>query len=359
MIKINCKKCNKEILRNPGFILKNGGEVLCNKCKVEQTLIQKYGSLEEGKKLMHQARVAGLIKKYGVVNSSQLKWVQEEKEKNCLEKYGVKRPQQRKEIIEKMKNTCKKKYGGNAPYSSKEIQNKGKKTMQNNYGVDYALQNGDINKKQRDTMISRYGVENAGQSGEIHKKVAEKNMKNLGVEMPFLSKEIQDKCRKTYKERTGFEYPLQNIEVKKKIIERFGSIGTNIFCGGYRYNDIHFDSSYELAYYIWLTNTGKQFIYHPKFSFEYTGDDGQQHLYLPDFLIEGKFYEIKGAQFFRNGEPYNHYTKTYWWDKYDTMKKYDVTILREADVKEAFEFVKNNYGKDFLKSCKQRKLPEK
>ncbi|MDR2436604.1 MAG: hypothetical protein LBD17_00815 [Endomicrobium sp.] len=122
---------------------------------------------------------------------------------------------------------------------------------------------------------------------------------------------------------------------------------------GYEYNSIHFDNSYELAYYIWLTDNERSFIYHPQASFEYVDENGVSHEYFPDFLVEGKFYEICCSQLFNeSGEPYNHYLKSFWWEKYNKMKEQDIIILREADVKPALEYCKKKYGKRYFKSFK-------
>ena len=75
--------------------------------------------------------------------------------------------------------------------------------------------------------------------------------------------------------------------------------------------------------------------------------------YFPDFLVNGNFYEIKGGQFFNEaGEPYNPYSKSYWWEKYNAMVEAGVHILREKDIKEYLTYVKDTYGENYLKSFK-------
>lgn len=123
---------------------------------------------------------------------------------------------------------------------------------------------------------------------------------------------------------------------------------------GFYYNKIYFDSSWKLAYYIWLTDNKKKFIYKPDMPLTYKDASGVDREYYPDFLVEGHFVEIKGDQFFNEkDEPYNLYKKEFWWEKYNALIKNNVYILRE---KEAFTYVKyvnERYGKDFLK---QRKI---
>lgn len=124
---------------------------------------------------------------------------------------------------------------------------------------------------------------------------------------------------------------------------------------GYQYNGIHFDSSWELAYYIWLSDNGKAFIYHPPFYLEYTDDTAMCRQYQPDFLVEGKFIEIKGDQFFNEkGEPYNHYEKAFWWNKYNALLANGVEILRFEKIREYLRYIKKRYGKRYLQSFKKR-----
>ena len=143
--------------------------------------------------------------------------------------------------------------------------------------------------------------------------------------------------------RTGYDHVKHNpnVESSKK---------------GYFYDNKHFDSSWELAYYIWLKDNNIEFLYHPPFYLDYVDDNNENHKYQPDFLINGKFYDIKGNQFFNEkNEPYNHYEKSYWWNKYKAMIDNDIIILREDYIRQYLVYVKEKYGKNYLKSFKTQK----
>lgn len=64
----------------------------------------------------------------------------------------------------------------------------------------------------------------------------------------------------------------------------------------YAYDNKKFDSSWELCYYIWLKDHDISFTYPCKDTIAYECD-GKQHLYFPDFIVEGRYVEIKGKQF--------------------------------------------------------------
>lgn len=162
-------------------------------------------------------------------------------------------------------------------------------------------------------------------------------------------------------EKFGVEYWIQDKENHMQGIQTlYNNTGHTVpIYKGYHYDDRNFDSSYELAYYIWLKDHKRQFIYHPAMPITYVGSDGEEHIYLPDFLVEGKFYEIKGNQFFNEkGEPYDPYRKQFWWEKYNALKEKGIILLRDSDLKEVFEYINNTYGNKFLKECKQKYFKE-
>ena len=96
-------------------------------------------------------------------------------------------------------------------------------------------------------------------------------------------------------------------------------------------------------------------VYQPKISFEYT-IDGITHMYFPDFLINGKIYEVKGGHFFtidENGNetmrcPFKHKNWTEqkikeinrrYAEKYKCMKSNNVIIIKsikDSDLKSIF-----------------------
>lgn len=73
-------------------------------------------------------------------------------------------------------------------------------------------------------------------------------------------------------------------------------------CGGYRegsgrsksghYNDIFMGSTYELVYYIYQIDHGIN-VQRNEDTFEYQWE-GKTHTYRPDFIVNGKYIEIKG-----------------------------------------------------------------
>ena len=109
-----------------------------------------------------------------------------------------------------------------------------------------------------------------------------------------------------------------------------------------------FGSNWEFKVYDFLTENHIEFEYQPEISFEYEYD-GNKHTYHPDFLVNGKIYEIKGDQFFRINESTGKEEMYLPWKgnlsdeeyeykcglyeaKHQCMIKNDVIILREYEL---------------------------
>jgi hypothetical protein len=284
-----CNKCGIEFTRSKARM---NNHSLCKKCKFEETYASKRKTGET--LLIYEKRKQTVLKTYGVENIAQSKEATKKASSTKLDRYG---------------------YVGHFQKPDVQVELQEKAHTNESYS------------KKRATCVEKFGVDHYMRSAD-----------NI--------KDHKEKIRL----KTGYDNPMRNPEIKKKIVEEYGKIGQ---VKGYTYKDIHFDSSWELAMYIWLTDSKKQFIYHPAIPFTYIGDDGMEHQGYPDFLIEGKFVEIKGTQFFNeNHEPFNRYTQKFWWGKYQAMKENNIEILEQSDIKPYLEYVKVTYGKDFLKKHK-------
>lgn len=101
--------------------------VVCNKCRKNKELIEKYGSVEEGKRILKavsiEKRKATNLKKYGVKFPLQLKEFKKKAENTTLKNFGVKCSLQSAEIREKSKTALKSKYGAENYQQSEEAKN--------------------------------------------------------------------------------------------------------------------------------------------------------------------------------------------------------------------------------------------
>lgn len=103
---------------------------------------------------------------------------------------------------------------------------------------------------------------------------------------------VKEKYIQTCLLKYGVDNYTQSYEYQKKVHKRY----TNP-----KYPDMTFGSSWEFLVYDFLLERHMKFEYQPSISLPYEYN-GKQHTYHPDFLVNGKIYEVKGEQFFRINE---------------------------------------------------------
>lgn len=299
------------------------------------------------------------LKRYVVENTFNIDWVRKEaiekskttestekRKQTCMEKYGVLHVILREDVREKMLKCI------NTP----EAIQKSKDTKLRRYGdVNY-------NREQcKNTCMQRYGVSSYSKTTEfktfIHNMFLNEEFTNM----------FKEKIKRTNQERYGVNWQGERTEIKEKIRcinqEKYGVDWftqtpefNNIAHKKYIYNNISFASSWEIALYIYLIDHNISFTYQPsdiKFTYIY---NNIQHRYFPDFKINGVYYEIKGDYFFNDENilicPYDNSYNELYKQKYLCMLDNNVKILRYIDMIPYLTYVKNNYGKTYLKQFK-------
>ena len=114
----------------------------------------------------------------------------------------------------------------------------------------------------------------------------------------------------------------------------------------YFYDNIFFDSSYELCFYKYHKDNGDNIQYEP-ISFSYYINN-TEHKYFPDFDLNGKLIELKGEHFFEDGKMINPFDRNldYIYEaKHQCMLEHNVTII--TDCTKYIEYC----GHDFIQKC--------
>ena len=221
------------------------------------------------------------------------------------------------------KNCIQHKYSGLlSPAAKKAYRN----TCLEKYGVESTNQSEEINKKRKHTMMIRYGVENAFQSKESFEKYRTTMMKRYGVSSPMQSELLKDKYRINYLQNNGYENPQQNPDVHRKSWKK------------YKYNDELFDSSWELALYIWCIDGGIPITREPV-ALEYFDVNNHKRVYFPDFQIWDSLCEVKGTHLVNDsGELINPKTKTVDEEKTRCMRENKVYVMRYDECKPFIDY---------------------
>lgn len=210
------------------------------------------------------------LQRYGTEHPSSSPQVSEKIARTIETRYGSKSILNRPSFRETIRSTCLRKFGSLTPLQNREIYEKTKETVKRRYGVDNVLCLPSIRNKAIRTMRSKYGVSNPLKSPEIREKMQATVMRHLGVRFPAQSPDVVDRIIAT-------RIKNQRRENRPKM------------------DGLTFDSHWELAFYQYCVSHGMNITYHPH-SLSYVFE-GTIHRYYPDFLVNGKLYEVKGDCF--------------------------------------------------------------
>lgn len=304
--------------------------------------------------------------KFGKDYAAQSDVVKEKIRKSNLEKFGTEYASQNENVKQKMRETFVEHYGVNNPMKCKEVQEKTKSTNQKRYGVKSVLSCPEVREKIKKTVLKTYNVDNVSKSKEVQEKIVNTNQQRYGVAYPLLNEGVILKSRNTCREKYGVDYPAQNVDILKKQqqtnIEKYGNktfLGTEHFkslCfdlygtevpkpGKYKCDSLKFDSSWELAFYLYNRDLGLNIKREPcKLLYVFKGVN---HYYYPDFEIDGQLYEIKGDQFFKKDgtmcNPYDHSRDDIAEAKHQCGLRNNVIFLRNAEMKPIIESVSRKH----------------
>lgn len=227
--------------------------------------------------------------------------------------------------FEKAKETNIIKYNGISPSLNKAVKEKQLSTLFNNYGVMIPMHSKEIKEKYTNTCQKKYGVSHPMKITSIKQKSKDNCEKKYNVKFGFLL----PKSRETCKEKYGVEYYTQTSEFAKYHRKRIS------------YDNITFDSSWEMIVYQYCKKYNIPFEYQPNIKFEYEYDN-KKHYYQPDFLIDGKLYEVKGDQFFDGDKminPFNRNLDVREEAKHQCIKNNNIIILKKDDIKKMKEML--------------------
>lgn len=357
-----CSNCGKKFIKSTIRAMTSMNKVCCT-CASKQAVLQKYGvenvfQLDKFKEKIKETNLkkygsenpfafgsekynSYIKEKYGVDNVFQSEDIKQKIRKTCKEKYGDEFAVRTESVKEKIKQTCIKRYGVESTLSSPEIRHRIESTNLERYGSKVACPFG--SEKQRKIIKDKYGVDNVSQLESVKRKKEETCLKHYGTDNPFKVDSIKNQIKDTLIEKYGVEHPLQNPELFKKSKNK------------YFYDDINFDSSWELAFWIYNKNFLHKNIKKETTHFKYEYN-GEEFIYFPDFEIDGQFYEIKGDHFFENGKminPWNRDEDEKAQAKFECMIQNHVNILTYKDVEICLNWVACTYGNDYISSFRR------
>ena len=196
----------------------------------------------------------------------------------------------------------------------------------------------------KEIKIKRFGPENINKNDYFDRchycTISKNNIKKYGYKSPQFQ---NPKNRK------------RNDEVKR---EKYGSASA---VGNYKYKNELFNSSWELAFWIYHKDKNHPIKREPK-AFDYCVGKSI-HQYWPDFKVYNKYYEIKGDRFLvfdKNGKIIDFQTferkRTKMASaKYKCLRDHHVRLITWKQIKKYLKYIKNTYGEDYLDKYKIKK----
>lgn len=245
-----------------------------------------------------------------------------------------------------------------------KIIEKSKQTCLEKYGVTNVTYLPDHNQKTKETLMQKYGVSN---SAYLQNDPTYTPLKERRVEEKFFSKnELQNHFKEVENYQTKWgEWTDKDREIisEKRFQTRWKKYGTFQFKHNFKFDNQQFDSSWELAVWIWAKDHNKEIEREPqilRYEFE-----GKKHKYIPDFRIDGKLIEVKGRQFFRNGDiskeminPFNRTQDKLFEAKHQCGLQNGVQFWSEKEIFPILDYIDEKYGKDYLNQFLMKKKAE-
>ena len=284
---------------------------------------------------------------YGVDNIFKSKKMQAKIKRQNISKYGVDNPAKSQEIKNKIKKTNLKKYGCENVFQNKDVKNKIKQTNLKKYGETSFTKTSEYTEKRKDTCKKKYGVEHFSKTKEYKEKFKKTMHKKYGVDHALKNDKLLAKAKETCFKKYGFENYTKSDIYKQYMLDTYGTLSIR---HSYKYDDILFESSWELAFYLYHKDKGHKIIKEPcYFSYVY---NKQVHHYFPDFKVGNRYYEIKGNQFlkfYKNGKiktlicVYDETLNGLYNAKYKCMKQHKVKIITSVEIKKYLDYVNKYY----------------
>ena len=238
-----------------------------------------------------------------------------------------------------------------------------KKTNLEKYGVEWAAQSKIIKNKKIKNSLEKYGVDSPNKLKSIKiKQKQNKDFKKIGRKISKsklkwykLNKEsFLQKFEKTSLKNWGTKYPNQSLILKQKLKIAHSKMNEEDLRKSfskrkkYKYQGQTFDSSWELALWIYAKDHNEEIEREPCcFEYEY----GEiNHKYFPDFKYKGQLIEIKSDFLYIQMQIPNTKENA----KLKCIQKNNVQIWIAKDVKTYIEHINLIYGKNYLQQFKNK-----
>lgn len=224
--------------------------------------------------------------------------------------------------------------------ASPETQKKIKQTCKKKYGCERFQQTAEYHEKCICTNRKKFNADYYTQTDEFKNRVEKISMQKYNTHWPGHSETAKEKRKITMRAKYNADSYLESEHFKQHKYQFKNGSST------YIYDNIIFDSSWELAFYIYLKHRNIEFTYHPNTAFTYLEDNKEKH-YYPDFKVGENFIEIKGDMFYDTNYKYHMSS-----EKINCIHSH-ATVMTSNDMHDIFDYLKTNMN---LTVCKLKRM---
>lgn len=250
----------------------------------------------------------------------------ENRRKNMLEKYGVEHINQLPENREKMRELAKKR---TTIYFHRDMERAIVKKYNNREDM-YKL----IAENREKTVQERYGVRSTLLLPEVREKIRQTSMERYGMEVPSNNPESRKKANYKYKGTCYKKYGVSSYTKR----EEFREVLHNRV--RYRYKGIDFNTKWLLCFYIYYEELGKTVEFDVP-EWVYLNSDGKEDKYRPDCKMDGKYYDMRGDEYYYGGKRYEKFEKS---TLYKFMKEKGIKIITLDEISMYYEYIEWRWG---------------
>jgi hypothetical protein len=221
---------------------------------------------------------------------------------------------------------------------SPESKEKRKKTMLEKYGVTSNFSK----ERARESLQKKYGVDNVSELNWVRKKQSSSHQSRTEDQIRESNEKRKKTCLKKFGHTTNMKDPPTIEKMLNTRLEKYGTRGNpNSGRKMYSFEGMRFDSSYELAYFLWMKDQG--IVLERNTSPISYSSYGVVHQFYPDFVHpDGHLIEVKGEHLMKGVFGKNSRTL----DKYQQTKD---TVEWITDISDYTSYMVKSFGRNWKK----------
>ena len=204
--------------------------------------------------------------------------------------------------------------------------------------------------KRQDTCNRLYNAPHNWSSPMLLERTAKKIYEKWGVDHISKVPELQQKAHENQRKKHNGKLAWNSPKQQETMLKRYGKLNPLIYYT-YQYDNIFFDSSWELAVYIYFKDAGIILVREPV-NLIYYDENNKKCIYIPDFQLEDnrfednyRLIEIKGDNLInKDGYLIDPKTKQICYAKTKCMWDNNVYLMSREECKPCIKYCQEKFN---------------